>query len=92
MLDNIGEAIRLIMNWTNILVILFGAMLGTIIGAIPGLTGVMTIALILPMTLYIPKWLGISLIVAIYCSSNYGGSISAILLRTPGTPALVLEY
>lgn len=90
MLDNIGEAIHLIMNWTNILVILFGAMLGTIIGAIPGLTGVMTIALILPLTLYIPKWLGISLIVAIYCSSNYGGSISAILLRTPGTPAAAM--
>ncbi len=87
MLDNFGEAIHLIMNWINILVILFGAMLGTIIGAIPGLTGVMTIALVLPLTMYMPTWSGISLIVAIYCSSNYGGSISAILLRTPGTPA-----
>lgn len=90
MLDNIGEAINLIMNWQNILVIFFGAILGTIIGAIPGLTGVMTIALILPITMFIPKWLGISLIVAIYCSSNYGGSISAILLRTPGTPAAAM--
>ena len=50
----------------------------------------MAIALILPVTMYIPTLLGISLILSIYCSSTYGGSISAILLRTPGTPAAAM--
>ena len=87
MFSSLGEAVNLVIYWQNILGIFFGSMLGMTIGAIPGLTGLMTIALILPITLYMPTWTGISIIVAIYCSANYGGSISAILLRTPGTPA-----
>jgi len=90
MFANIGKAIILVISWQNIVVIVFGTILGVTIGAIPGLTGVMTIALILPVTMYMPTWLGISLIIAIYCSSMYGGSISAILLRTPGTPAAAM--
>jgi putative tricarboxylic transport membrane protein len=90
MLENLGTALGLVITWQMMLAVLWGVTLGITIGAIPGLTGVMTIALVLPVTLFISPWVGIPLILAIYKSSMYGGSISAILIRTPGTPAAAM--
>ena len=55
---------------------------GVIIGAIPGMTGTMAVTLALPFTFYLTS---ILLLVALYKGSTYGGSISAILIKTPGT-------
>jgi putative tricarboxylic transport membrane protein len=88
--ESIGYALQLIFTWQTVLAIFFGAFLGIFVGAIPGLTGVMTIALVLPFTLFVSPWVGIPLLVSIYKSSMYGGSISAILIRTPGNPAAAM--
>ncbi|AUG51296.1 tripartite tricarboxylate transporter permease [Thalassospira marina] len=58
---------------------------GVIIGAIPGMTGTMAVTLALPFTFYLPPVTSLLLLVALYKGSTYGGSISAILIKTPGT-------
>ncbi len=87
MLDNITYAFGLFASWINILAIGGGMLCGVIVGAIPGMTGTMAVALALPFTFYMSPITGILLLVGIYKGAIYGGSISAILIKTPGTPA-----
>lgn len=71
----------------TVFMLLCGELLGIIIGVIPGLTSTMGIALLIPITYYMPADAGLSLLIGIFSGGIYGGSVSAILLRTPGTPA-----
>jgi putative tricarboxylic transport membrane protein len=64
-----------------------GMIVGIIFGALPGLTAVMAIALLMPLTFFMPLNVGLPLLLAVYCGGIYGGSITACLIRTPGTPA-----
>ncbi|MDP2791388.1 MAG: tripartite tricarboxylate transporter permease, partial [Rectinemataceae bacterium] len=64
-----------------------GTVFGIVIGALPGLTSTMGVALIVPITFGMTPVQGLSLLGAIYCSSTYAGAISAILINIPGTPA-----
>ena len=68
----------------------FGTVLGTIFGAIPGLTTVMGIALLLPVTFYMAPMTAIPMLLGVYCGGISGGLISAILLGMPGTPASIV--
>lgn len=70
----------------NILGILFGYTIGIIVGSLPGITGVMAIALMLPLTYKLPGLLAIATLMGCYKGATYGGSIPAILINTPGTP------
>ncbi|MGD9156121.1 MAG: tripartite tricarboxylate transporter permease, partial [Bacillota bacterium] len=58
-----------------------------IFGALPGLTATMGVALFLPLTFGMNPITGILMLLGIYCGGIYGGSITAILIKTPGTPA-----
>lgn len=69
----------------NMLFSIFGVLLGIIIGAIPGLTVTLGIILLLPMTYGMDPTTAIVALLAIYVGGCYGGSISAILINTPGT-------
>ena len=64
-----------------------GVAAGICIGALPGLTATMGVALLLPLTFGMDATAGILMLLGIYVGAIYGGSISAILLHTPGTPA-----
>ncbi|MDD4843249.1 MAG: tripartite tricarboxylate transporter permease, partial [Anaerotignum sp.] len=64
-----------------------GVAAGICIGALPGLTATMGVALLLPLTFGMDAESGILMLLGIYVGAIYGGSISAILLHTPGTPA-----
>ncbi|GAA4717454.1 tripartite tricarboxylate transporter permease [Brevibacillus fulvus] len=64
-----------------------GVAVGIIVGALPGLTATMGVALILPMTFGMEPVAGLLLLSGVYFGGVYGGSITAILLKTPGTPA-----
>ncbi len=70
-----------------ILALVVGVVGGVIIGALPGLSATMGVALLIPVTFSMSPTAGLVLLVSVYCSAIYGGSISAILLHTPGTPA-----
>ena len=79
----IGDPVNLL--WVGI-----GTMLGILVGAIPGLTGAMLIALSLPLTYAMQPSEAMVLLVSMYVGSISGGLITATLLRMPGTPASVI--
>ena len=70
-----------------LLMMIAGTMGGIMIGAMPGLTSVMGVTLLLPFTYGMDPAAGISMLLAISFGAIYGGSITAILIGTPGTPA-----
>lgn len=71
----------------NLFFIVLGTTIGMVVGALPGLSATMALALLLPITFGLPPETGLSMLAALYLSAMYGGSIAAIVLRTPGTPA-----
>ena len=71
----------------NLLAIVAGTLIGMFIGAMPGLSATMAIALLLPLTYSMRPETGLSMLASLYLAAMYGGSIAAILLRTPGTPS-----
>lgn len=71
----------------NMVLLVFGVAAGIIIGAMPGLSVNMAIVLLMPLTFSHQGMGGILMLLGTYCGAIYGGSISAILLKTPGTPA-----
>jgi putative tricarboxylic transport membrane protein len=85
--EPIYQGLLVAMQWKNVLLVFFGAAGGIIIGALPGLTATMGVALLIPVTFGMEPASGLIMLGAIYCGAIYGGSISAILIRTPGTPA-----
>ena len=71
----------------NLLAMAAGTTIGIVIGCLPGLSAAMGVALLLPMTFTMDASTGLIMLGAIYCGAIFGGSISAILIHTPGTPA-----
>lgn len=67
--------------------ILVGVVGGMVIGALPGLSATMGIALMIPFTYSMEPTPALAMLMAIYTSAISGGSISAILIHTPGTPS-----
>lgn len=74
-------------NLQVILMTLVGAAGGILLGAIPGMTATMGVALLIPFSFGMDLIPSIGLLLGIYCGGMYGGSISAILIHAPGTPA-----
>ncbi|OOB78151.1 MAG: C4-dicarboxylate ABC transporter permease [Epulopiscium sp. Nele67-Bin002] len=83
----IGEVLSAVLNPMILIYIVLGVAGGICIGALPGLTATMGVALILPLTFGLDGSAGMLLLLGVYIGAIYGGSISAILLKTPGTPA-----
>lgn len=78
---------NVLFDWHVMLAVFMGVTGGIAIGALPGLTATMGVALLVPFTFGRPPIESLAMLLGIYCGGMYGGSISAILLRTPGTPA-----
>lgn len=74
-----------ILTFNNLLYLCLGVIAGIIGGALPGISPSMTVALLLPMSLYLPTSNALMLLIGAYQGAMYGGSISAILINTPGT-------
>ncbi|MFK7731943.1 MAG: tripartite tricarboxylate transporter permease [Pseudomonadales bacterium] len=86
MIESIPEALGLILTVEGLVVLTLGTMLGIVLGALPGIGSTVAVAMILPFTLTMAQAPAILLLLAVYAGSVYGGSISAILINTPGTP------
>ena len=89
-MSDIGQAFGLLFTPLPFALCALGVFLGVTVGAIPGLTGAMLIALTLPLTFYMEPVNAIILLVAMYVGAISGGLITATLLRMPGTPAAVM--
>ena len=79
------EVFTQLFTLTNLIYSVSGVILGIVIGSIPGLTVTLGIILLLPMTYGMNSVTAIVSLLAIYVGGCYGGSISAILINTPGT-------
>ena len=86
-MDTFITALGLFFQPSVFLATFFGVGLGIVLGSIPGLTATMAIALIVPMTFTLSPIVSIGLLIGAYKGGCFGGSIPAILLNTPGTPA-----
>lgn len=87
MLENIALGFSIALQPGNLLIAFCGVLLGIAFGAMPGLSGTMGIAILLPITYSMSPAGALIIMISLYCGSLYGGSISACLLHTPGTPA-----
>ncbi len=74
----------------GLLLMVIGTILGITVGAVPGLTGAMLIALTLPLTFNMDPVAAFILLVSMYVGAVSGGLITATLLRMPGTPASIM--
>lgn len=73
----------------NLMLALAGVTLGTIIGALPGLSATMAVAILVPFTFSMAPASGLIALGAIYTGAIYGGAFAAILVNTPGTPSSI---
>ena len=89
-LGSLGTAISQIFTPWTFFMLFVGTSLGIVVGAIPGMTGAMLIALTLPLTFYMEPFNAIILLIAMYVGAISGGLITATLLRMPGTPAAIM--
>ena len=86
-MDQLFVGLDNILTVQNIVLMIVGLVIGIVIGAIPGLNVPLAVALALPFTFSLPPLAGLSMLIGIYKGGTYGGSISAILINVPGTPA-----
>lgn len=73
----------------NLMLALLGVLAGTVIGALPGLSATMAIAVLVPFTFVMDPASGLIMLGAIYTGAIYGGAFAAILVNTPGTPSAI---
>ena len=88
-MDAIIQGFTMLFHVQNIFLIIGGVMIGVIVGALPGLSSPMAIALLMPFTIGLDPVAAISMMAALYCAGTFGGSITAILINAPGAPPAV---
>ncbi|WP_316980077.1 tripartite tricarboxylate transporter permease [Shumkonia mesophila] len=89
MIDALVHAMSGVLAWQNLLAMVAGTIGGILVGALPGLTAAMGVAVLLPLTFTMDPLVGLGMMAGVYNGAIYGGSIPAILLRIPGTPAAI---
>src|SRR4051812_28490529 len=75
----------------NLLFCFFGALIGTLIGVLPGIGPLATLAMLLPATFYLSPVPALIMIAGIYYGAQYGGSTTAILVNIPGESSSVVS-
>jgi putative tricarboxylic transport membrane protein len=90
LIDAVVLGFEHVATWQVIFALLFGALCGIMVGAIPGLEPAGAMAILLPFSLQLEPLAGITLLLGSYGGAWYGGAIPAILIRVPGTPVNVL--
>jgi putative tricarboxylic transport membrane protein len=80
------DALIAVFHPTSFLLVAIGTVAGVVFGALPGLSGPIGVALLLPFTFNLNPAAGLLMLGGLYMGSCYGGSITGILLNTPGTP------
>ncbi len=84
-MEHIFESLFTVFSVSNIILINVGLILGFVFGAIPGLTPVLGMTLCLPLSFSMSPITAMLFLLGIYCGGSFGGSITAILIGTPGT-------
>ena len=87
MFEDLLSAAIVVLNWQTLAAISLGTIVGLMIGAIPGLSATMGMALLSPFTFFVSPLIGIPFLIGLFKGGTFGGSVSAILIGTPGTAA-----
>ncbi|GAP36645.1 tripartite tricarboxylate transporter permease [Piscinibacter sakaiensis] len=90
MIDNLLLGLQTALSMQNLLYAFMGCLLGTLIGVLPGLGSVTTIAMLLPSIYALDATPALVMLAGIYYGSQYGGSTTAILINVPGESASVV--
>ncbi|MDR1520402.1 MAG: tripartite tricarboxylate transporter permease, partial [Planctomycetota bacterium] len=89
-LQHLGDGFTVALDPVNLLAALVGAILGLIVGALPGIGALTGVALLLPLTFSFNPTTAVIMLAAIYYANMYGGAYSAILLNIPGDSSAVM--
>jgi TctA family transporter len=89
-LSNLAFGLGVAMSPENLLFCFVGVLLGTLIGVLPGLGPTATVAMLLPITFYLPPVSSLIMLAGIFYGSQYGGSTTAILVKLPGESSSVM--
>ncbi len=90
LLANLSLGLQTAVTLTNLTVCFAGVLLGTLVGVLPGLGPVATIAMLLPATFNLPPVSALIMLAGIYYGAQYGGSTTAILINLPGESSSVV--
>src|SRR5499426_71746 len=90
LLNNLALGISVALTFQNLLYAFFGCMVGTLIGVLPGIGPVATIAMLLPITFHLPPTAALIMLAGIYYGAQYGGSTTSILVNLPGEASSVV--
>ena len=90
LIDHLWIGIQVAFTVENLMYAFFGCLLGTLIGVLPGIGPVPTIAMLLPLTYVLPPAAGLIMLAGIYYGAQYGGSTTAILVALPGETSAVV--
>lgn len=88
--EQFGDALGQFANPTSLLYLFIGYFVGIIFGALPGLTSMLAIVLLLPMTYTMPITQALIMCMGVYMAGIYSGCITAITINIPGTPGAVM--
>jgi len=84
---NLAMGLGVALSLTNLFYCFLGALLGTIVGVIPGLGVLAAISMLFPLTFHLEPTTALIMLAGIWYGTTYGGSTASILLNLPGTPA-----
>jgi putative tricarboxylic transport membrane protein len=87
LLDSLMLGFSVVWGIKPMIIIVVGVVIGILAGAMPGLSPSTAVALLVPFSYAMTPGLALILLTSIYIASNYGGSITAVLINTPGTPS-----
>src|SRR5213080_664740 len=83
-LDHLALGFSVALTPANLGFAFIGAMVGPLIGVLPGIGPIATIAMLLPLTFHLDPTSGLIMLAGIFCGAQYGGSTTAILVNLPG--------
>ncbi len=89
-ISNLGLGFEQALSLTNLIYCFLGVFLGTVVGVLPGLGPIATIAMLLPITLALSPVTSLIMLAGIYYGAQYGGSTTAILINVPGESSSVV--
>lgn len=88
--EGLTAGLPLIATPTVIALVFLGSLIGLVVGALPGLTSAMAVAIMIPLTYTLSPEEAFALLLPAYAAGTFGGSIGAILLNIPGTGAAIM--
>ncbi len=89
-LANIAQGLLVALTPANLLLCLIGCLLGTLIGVLPGIGPTATVAMLMPITFWLPPTGALIMLAGVFYGSQYGGSTTAILVNLPGESSSVV--